>query len=130
VRDRLYLPGRKNPLFLPADSPALLLLMHLRDEAHRLAIGFHRKKARQAALDSILHHIPGLGPKRRRRLLRHFPDFEALKQASVTELCQAAQLPNAVAERLLAVLQEAPSTPSAAPTPIPEAGGSRAGEGL
>lgn len=121
VRDRLYLPGRKNPLFLPANSPGLLLLMHLRDEAHRLAVGFHRKKARQASMDSILHHIPGLGPQRRRRLWRHFPDIKALKQASVPELCQTAKIPRAVAERLLAVLHEAPATPPGTPTPATQA---------
>ncbi len=119
VRDRLYLPGRKNPLFFPNNSPALLLLMRLRDEAHRLAVGFHRQKARQAAMDSILNHIPGLGPQRRRNLFRHFPDFEALKQASVAELRREAGLPRVVAERLLAVLH---GTPPASPaTPIPAA---------
>ncbi|MGQ9920106.1 MAG: excinuclease ABC subunit UvrC [Desulfobacca sp.] len=132
VRDRLYLPGRKNPLFLPANSPGLLLLMHLRDEAHRLAIGFHRRKARQASMDSLLHHIPGLGPIRRRRLWRHFATIEALKQASVPELCQAAKLPRAVAERLLAALHgaPAPSPETAAPAAkaATAAGGDKKGE--
>lgn len=118
VRDRLYLPGRKNPLFLPPNSPGLLLLMHLRDEAHRVAVGFHRQKARQAALDSVFNHVPGLGPKRRRQLFRHFPDMESIKQASVAELCRAAGLPRAVAAKLLSVLQgdlaNAPATPAAA----------------
>lgn len=106
VRDRLYLPGRKNPLFLPGNSPGLLLLMRLRDEAHRVAIGFHRKKARQAAMDSILNHIPGLGPKRRSQLFRHFPDMKVLKEASETELMQRGGLPRAVAQRVLKILQE------------------------
>ena len=78
VRDRLYLPGRKNPLFPPARSPALLLLMRLRDEAHRFAVSYHRKKARQQALQSVLTLVPGLGPKRRRLLLTHFTDLTAL----------------------------------------------------
>ena len=115
VRDRLYLPGRKNPLFLPANSPALLLLMRLRDEAHRTAVGFHRQKAREAALDSVLNHIPGLGPKRRRQLFRHFPDFTALKQASGPEICQKAGIPRPVAERLLEVLQTKSETPPEQP---------------
>ena len=72
VRDRLYLPGRKNPLFPPARSPALLLLMRLRDEAHRFAVSYHRKKARQQALQSVLIQVPGLGPKRRQFVINSF----------------------------------------------------------
>lgn len=118
VPDRLYLPGRKNPLFLPANSPGLLLLMRLRDEAHRVAIGFHRRKAREAALDSVLNHIPGLGPKRRSQLFRHFPDFTALQQASPPEICQKTGIPRAVAERLLEALQKTPATRTGPTTPL------------
>ncbi len=100
VRDRLYLPGRKNPLFPPARSPALLLLMRLRDEAHRFAVSYHRKKARQQALQSILIQVPGLGPKRRRLLLTHFKDLMALKEASLEELLAVPGLPRPVAENL------------------------------
>ena len=104
VRDRLYLPGRKNPMFLPANSPGLLLLMRLRDEAHRFAVSFHRKKARELALQSILNQVPGLGPKRRRLLLTHFKDFDALSRASLEELLTVPGLPRPVAANLLAVL--------------------------
>jgi excinuclease ABC subunit C len=106
VRDRLYLPGRKNPMFLPANSPALLLLMRLRDEAHRFAVSFHRQKARQAALQSVLTQVPGLGPKRRRQLLTHFTDLTALRQASLEELLAVPGLPRPVAESLLTVLKD------------------------
>ena len=116
VRDRLYLPGRKNPLFLPASSPGLFLLMRLRDEAHRVAVGFHRRKSRQAALASILDQVPGLGPKRRRRLLQHFPDLQAVAAASPEDLCQKAGLPQPVAAKLLALLHEPP--PNTPPAPL------------
>jgi excinuclease ABC subunit C len=106
VRDRLYLPGRKNPLFLPSNSPALLLLMRLRDEAHRFAISFHRKKAREAALQSILTQVSGLGPKRRRQLLTHFTDITALSRAGLEELQAVPGLPRQVAANLLEVLKE------------------------
>ena len=106
VRDRLYLPGRKNPMFLPANSPGLLLLMRLRDEAHRFAVSFHRKKAREFALQSILTQVPGLGPKRRRLLLTHFRDFDALSRASLEELLTVPGLPRSVAANLLAVLSD------------------------
>jgi excinuclease ABC subunit C len=108
VRDRLYLPGRKNPLFLPANSPALLLLMRLRDEAHRFAVGFHRKKARELALQSLLTRVPGMGPKRRRQVLTHFTDLTALKQAGLEELLRVPGLPRPVAEKLLQVLGPEP----------------------
>jgi excinuclease ABC subunit C len=117
VRDRLYLPGRKNPLFLPAYSPALLLLMHLRDEAHRFAVSFHRKKARELALQSILTQVPGLGPIRRRQVLTHFNDLAALSQASLEELLEVPGLPRPVAESLWGILRSEPNKLVAADTP-------------
>jgi excinuclease ABC subunit C len=86
VRDRLFLPGRKNPLLLPANAPGWLLLLRVRDEAHRFAITYHRKRARQEMLESILNQAPGIGPVRRQRLLQHFPNLEALKSASVEDI--------------------------------------------
>jgi excinuclease ABC subunit C len=86
VRDRLFFPGRKNPRFLPANAPGWLLLLRLRDEAHRFAITYHRSRARKEMLNSALNEIPGIGPVRRQRLLQHYPDLEAIKQASVEDL--------------------------------------------
>ncbi|MBI4642346.1 MAG: excinuclease ABC subunit C [Deltaproteobacteria bacterium] len=86
VRDRLFLPGRKNPRFFPANAPGWLLLLRLRDEAHRFAITYHRGRARKELLHSLLDEIPGIGPVRRQRLFQHYPDLEALKQASVEDL--------------------------------------------
>ncbi len=86
VRDRLFLAGRKNPLFLPASAPGWLLLLHLRDEAHRFAITYHRKRARKEMLHSVLSRAPGIGPVRRQRLLEYFPNLEAIKTASAEEM--------------------------------------------
>jgi excinuclease ABC subunit C len=86
VRDRLFLEGRKNPLFPPPNAPGWLLLLRLRDEAHRFAITYHRKRARKEMLASALDKAPGIGPVRRRRLLEHFPNLEAIKTASVAEI--------------------------------------------
>lgn len=86
VRDRLFLPGRKNPLFPPANAPGWLLLLRLRDETHRFAITYHRKRARKEMLASVLDGAPGIGPVRKRRLLEHFPNIEAIKSASAAEL--------------------------------------------
>jgi excinuclease ABC subunit C len=86
VPDRLFLPGRKNPKFLPANSPGWLLLLRLRDEAHRFAVAYHRRRARKELLDSALNQAPGIGPVRRQRLFRQYENLEALKQASTEEL--------------------------------------------
>ena len=86
VRDRLFFPGRKNPRFLPANAPGWLLLLRLRDETHRFAITYHRGRARKEMLNSLLDAIPGIGPKRRQRLLQKYSDLAALKQASVEDL--------------------------------------------
>ena len=100
VRDRLFLPGRKNPRFLPANSPGWLLLLRLRDEAHRFAITYHRKRARKEMVESVLDRIPGIGPVRRKRLLQHFPNIEALKAATVEELAAMPGFNRKVAEKL------------------------------
>lgn len=86
VRDRVFLPGRKNPLFLPPNSPGLLLLMRLRDEAHRFAISYHRQRARKELLTSELRQVPGIGPVRFKRLLLHYANLDAMKAAPVEEL--------------------------------------------
>lgn len=100
VRDRLFLPGRKNPRFLPANSPGWLLLLRLRDEAHRFAITYHRKRARKEMVESVLDKIPGIGPVRRKRLLQHFPNMEALKAATVEELVAVPGFNQRTAEKL------------------------------
>ncbi len=100
VRDRLFLPGRKNPLFLPANSPGWLLLLRLRDEAHRFAITYHRRRARKELVESVLDKIPGIGPVRRKRLWQHFANIEALKAASVEEVAGLPGFNRQVAERL------------------------------
>ncbi len=75
VRDRLFLPGRKNPRFLPANSPGWLLLLRLRDEAHRFAITYHRKRARKEMVESVLDQIPGIGPVRRQKAVAAFSEY-------------------------------------------------------
>jgi excinuclease ABC subunit C len=100
VRDRLFLPGRKNPLFPPANAPGWLLLLRLRDEAHRFAITYHRKRARKEMLASVLDQAPGIGPVRKRRLLAHFADLEKVKTAPVAEIAALPGFNQKVAEGL------------------------------
>ncbi len=84
--DKVYLPGRKNPVKLPAHSPGLLLLQRVRDEAHRFAVQHQRKKRKKRTLSSELDSIQGVGPGRRRALLRHFGSLKRLRQASADEV--------------------------------------------
>lgn len=108
LRDRLFLPGRKNPKFLPADSPGWLLLLRLRDEAHRFAISHHRRRARRELLDSHFTQIPGIGPARRRVLLSRFASLAELQAAGVAELAALPGFTRPVAERLHAWLRSLP----------------------
>ena len=70
--ERVFLPGRKNPVILKRNSTALFLLQRVRDEAHRFAITYHRQLRTKERLRSALDSIPGIGGTRRKRLLRHF----------------------------------------------------------
>jgi excinuclease ABC subunit C len=100
VRDRLFLPGRKNPKFLPPNSPGYLLLLHLRDEAHRTAVAYHRKRARKELVESALEQVPGIGPARLRRLLTMYGSLEELKKAGIEELAATGKLPLKTAQDL------------------------------
>jgi excinuclease ABC subunit C len=100
VPDRLFLPGRKNPKNLPTSSPGWLLLLRLRDEAHRFAITYHRRRARQELVASALGQVPGLGPVRQKLLLQHYANLQDLHKADIEELRQVGRLPLKVAQSL------------------------------
>jgi excinuclease ABC subunit C len=110
VRDRLFLPGRKNPLFLPANSPGWLLLLRLRDEAHRFAITYHRRRARKEQVESVLDQVPGIGPVRRKSLLQHFANLEVLKAATLEELAAVPGFNRKVAENVKKLMSEGVSS--------------------
>ncbi|MDO8545919.1 MAG: excinuclease ABC subunit UvrC [Nitrospirales bacterium] len=84
--ERIFLPGRKNPVILRPSSPATHLLQRIRDESHRFAITYHRKLRSRALLASNLDEIAGVGPAKRRDLLRYFGSLEALAAASEADL--------------------------------------------
>jgi len=85
--DKILLPFSPEPVRLEDHDPALNLLRHLRDESHRVAVQFHRRTRNKSTLTSELDAIEGVGPARRRALLRHFGSLKALKQADVEALC-------------------------------------------
>ena len=91
-------------IVLPADAAALLLLQQLRDEAHRFAITGHRQRRGKVRRQSVLEQIPGLGPKRRRALLKHFGGQQELRKASEAELARVSGISNKLAENIYAHL--------------------------
>lgn len=88
TKEQIFLRGFKEPLLLKKNSPVLFLFQQLRDEAHRFAINFHRKRRSKKALVSQLDDVPGIGPKKRKALFHHFGSLKSIKQASLEELCQ------------------------------------------
>ncbi len=86
--ERIFLPGRKDPLVLRQNSAELFLLARLRDEAHRFAITFHRKLRRSRNFQSVLEEIPGIGAGRRKALLRTLGSLKRVKEASLEEIAR------------------------------------------
>jgi excinuclease ABC subunit C len=99
-RESLYLPERSEPLRLPPSSPALHLIQQLRDEAHRFAITGHRARRQKARTRSPLEDIAGLGPKKRRELLRQFGGLQALTRAGIDDLERVKGISRQLAEAI------------------------------
>jgi excinuclease ABC subunit C len=110
--ERIFLPGRKNPVVLRRNSTALFLLQRVRDEAHRFAITYHRELRRRERLRSGLEDIAGVGPGRRRVLLRHFGSLKRLRAASEVEI---AAVPGISARLAAEIHQRLASANPAAP---------------
>ncbi len=84
--EKLFRPGRKNPVLLPAHSPVLLFLMRIRDESHRFGITFHRRLRGREQLQSRLDAIEGIGPKRKQQLLRTLGSLRRVAEADLDTL--------------------------------------------
>ena len=98
--ERVYLPGQSNPINLPEDDPASLLLQRIRDEAHRFANSYHRELRRRSQLVTGLEDIPGIGAKRRRALLQEFGSLKEVGEASPEELARVQGMTPALAQSL------------------------------
>jgi len=105
--EEVFLPGRSGPVRLPEHSPGLQLLQRLRDEAHRFAITFHRTRRDAAARESMFDQLEGVGPARRRALLRHFGSAERVLDASAEELEGVPGVPAKTARNIYAQLHRA-----------------------
>ena len=85
--EEIFVPDKLDPVLLPRRSEALYLVQRARDEAHRFAITSHRKQRQKKGMASRLETVPGVGPKRRKVLLKHFENsIDAIRNASVAEL--------------------------------------------
>ncbi|NCF99934.1 MAG: excinuclease ABC subunit C, partial [Planctomycetia bacterium] len=100
TQERVYIPGKTDPIDLPEDDPASRLLQRLRDEAHRFANSYHRELRRRSNLVSGLEDIPGIGPKRRRSLLQEFGSLKMVRDASIDALARVQGMTPALAESL------------------------------
>ena len=109
TEERIFLPGRKNPVTFAHNSPALFLLQRVRDEAHRFAITYHKRLRALANRRSVLDEVPGVGPARRQALLRHFGSLSAIRAASVDELAAVPGIGPDVAAAIHAFLHPAPA---------------------
>lgn len=96
----IFVPGKPGPVDIPRDSPALHILQRARDEAHRFAISYHQKLRRKEGIASILDNIPGIGPKRKRALIKQFGSIEAIKKASIEEIGQIESLTSTIAQKV------------------------------
>lgn len=114
--ERVVLPQREDGHADPSEppitkilkrgSPEFRLLTQVRDEAHRFAISFHRKRRERAGFKSVLNSVEGLGPKRRKKLFTVYPNFTEMRAASADEIATRVGIPLAVAEKLKSILSE------------------------
>ncbi len=104
-REELFLPGRQDPILLPVTSQALYLVQRLRDEAHRFAITYHRDLRAKASVRSAFDDLPGVGPKRRRALLRVFGSAKRVREAPVEQIAAVPGIGPALAARIKATLE-------------------------
>jgi excinuclease ABC subunit C len=105
--EEVFVPGRPGPIVLDLASPGLQLLQRIRDEAHRFALGFHRQRRESRAHESILDALPGVGPARRRALIRHFGSPERILAAGPEEFEGVPGVPAKTGRRIYAALHKA-----------------------
>ncbi len=98
--EEIFVPDEDEPVILPRGSEALFLVQRIRDEAHRFAITFHRQVRAKTAIASALDSIPGIGPRRKKALLKKFGSVRAIREASVEEIASTVGFTRALAEKV------------------------------
>jgi excinuclease ABC subunit C len=105
-RERLYVPGRPQPLPASADSPVLLYIQQIRDEAHRFAITGHRQQRARHSKRSQLQEIPGIGNMKRQALLKHLGGMQEVSRAGVEDLAGVPGISHRLAQRVYSFFHE------------------------
>ncbi|MEU5880645.1 excinuclease ABC subunit UvrC [Spirillospora sp. NPDC047279] len=106
--EELWLPGDDDPVILPRNSESMYLVQRVRDEAHRFAINFHRQRRSKSMTASELDNVPGLGPARRKALLKHFGSLKRLKEATPEQIAEVPGIGLQSARQISAALGGAP----------------------
>ena len=99
-KEEVFIAGKNEPLDIPQTSAALYLLQRIRDEAHRFALGYHRKLRHKETIASALDNIPGIGPKRKKALLKKFGSVRGIKDTSLGEISKVTGMSTKMAEKL------------------------------
>jgi excinuclease ABC subunit C len=115
--EELFIPNRPDSILLPRTSQGLYLIQRVRDEAHRFAIRYHRRRAQQELVASGLLEIPGVGPVRVQRLWQGYENLAALKAATVEELAALPGFTRQAAQAVKDWLSREGDGPTAAPAP-------------
>jgi excinuclease ABC subunit C len=108
--EEVWVPGDIDPVILPRTSEGLYLLQRVRDEAHRFAISHHRQRRSTSMVESLLDPVPGLGPTRRKALMKHFGSLKKLRAATLDEIASVPGVGPATAQSIVAALQDDPAT--------------------
>ncbi len=103
--DKIFTPGRVNPINFGREGDLLLFLQRIRDEAHRFAVSFHRRRRAGNAVQSLLDTVPGIGRVRKKNLLRHFKSIKKIRAASLEEISELPGMNTKVAEALREALR-------------------------
>ena len=103
-REEIFVPHMPEPIFLDRTSQGLFLLQRIRDEAHRFAITYHRQRRSKALTKSDLDLIPGIGPKRKKLLLRKFGNLSNLRKATTQQITEIRGFTETSSNRLLEIL--------------------------
>ena len=105
-KEEVFIPSGPRPVYIPKDSPALHILQRARDEAHRFAISYHQKLRRKEFVTAALDNIPGIGPKRKKALLKKFGSVQAIKEASPEELSRTEGISPALSQKAKEYLRD------------------------
>ena len=98
--EELFIPDMADPIMLPRSSQGLYLMQRMRDEAHRFAITYHRQVRSRLGTRSALDEVSGIGPRRKKALIRRFGSVQAIREAATDELAAVAGMTRSLAERV------------------------------